>query len=114
MSRRNTIVDEKIRGGGNVLCISDTITIFAASHLVMKQNNSPSPLILPLVSNFGDSGEMHERARKWVPARRSVPRRASLRDASPHGSPFSRRRVQLAGFAKIRDLSQSTVRYFIF
>ena len=43
---------------------------------------------LRVVSNFGDSGEIHTRMRKWAPARRRV-------------------RAYFAGIAKIRDYPQS-------
>ena len=61
---------------------------------------------LRVVSNFGDSDEIHARARKWAPSRR----RATRRGASPRGSPFSRARLNFAGIAKIRDYSQSKKR----
>ena len=36
---------------------------------------SKHSLRLPVVSNFGDSGEIHAHTRKWVPARRHATRR---------------------------------------
>ena len=77
-------------------------------------NNTASKICcrLRVVSTFGDSGEIHARARKWAPARRRATRGgaenySSPRGASPRGSPFSRTRVYFAGIAKIRDYSQS-------
>ena len=35
------------------------------------------------VSNFGDSGEIHARARKWAPARRRATRRDAEKPESP-------------------------------
>ena len=54
---------------------------------------------LRIVSNFGDSGEIHARARENGLPRGDAPRRGSL---------FARACVDFAGITKIRDYSQST------
>ena len=73
---------------------------------VALYQSSKRKIRLQVVSNFGVSGEIHTRARKWAPARR-LPR-----DASPRGSPCSRACVYFAGNAKIRVYSQSKEKFF--
>ena len=60
---------------------------------------------LRVVSNLGDSGKIHARARENGLPRGDAPRGGAPKGASPRGSSFSRACVYFAGIAKIRDYS---------